>query len=154
MPVNVHNERFELERVLSKCRSHVFSAWADPDKKRKWIGGPSDKGNSHVMDFRVGGREFGAFENEMGLHENETRYFEILPDDLIVFSYSMSMNRRVHSVSLVTVRFADEGGGTRLTYTEQMCVIEPSDGAAGREHGWNALLNALESFLEGELAAQ
>jgi uncharacterized protein YndB with AHSA1/START domain len=147
MPVNAHNETFVIERVLTKCPAHVFSAWSDPDKKRKWFVEPSRKADSYVNDFRVGGREYGAFENDMGLHENETRYFEIIPDELIVFGYAMAMNGRVHSVSLVTVRFADEGGGTRLSYTEQMCVIEPSDGAPGREHGWKALLDAMERTL-------
>ncbi|MBU1175376.1 MAG: SRPBCC family protein [Alphaproteobacteria bacterium] len=152
MPVKAHNQTFTIERVLAKCPAHVFSAWSEPDKKRKWFAASPNQAESHVLDFSVGGREYGAFENEMGLHENETRYFEIVPDELIVFSYSMAMNKRVHSVSLVTVRFADMNGGTRLIYTEQMCVIEPSDGAAGREHGWNALLDGMASVLEAEAA--
>jgi uncharacterized protein YndB with AHSA1/START domain len=53
-------------------------------------------------------------------------------------------------VSLATVMFADEGGGTRLTFTEQMCVIPPSDGVEGRQHGWGELLAGLEHFLAGD----
>lgn len=151
MPVNAHTDSFVIERVLAKCPAHVFSAWSDPDKKRQWFAATPERAKSYEFDFRVGGREYGSFENDMGRHENETRYFAIIPDELIVFSYSMAMNGRVHSVSLVTVRFADEGGGTHLTYTEQMCVIEPSDGAAGREHGWNALLDGMEQVLDQEV---
>lgn len=150
MPVNAHNETFAIERVLARCPAHVFSAWSDPDKKRKWVAASPEQAAAYTLDFRVGGREYGAFQSDMGRHENESRYFEIIDNELIVFSYSMAVNGRVHSVSLVTVRFADEGGGTRLTYTEQMCVIEPSDGAPGREHGWNALLDGMEEVLAQE----
>jgi uncharacterized protein YndB with AHSA1/START domain len=59
----------------------------------------------------------------------------------------MALNGRVHTISLATVTFADEAGGTRLGYTEQLCVIQPSDGRAGREHGWNFLLGCLADFL-------
>ena len=50
-------------------------------------------------------------------------------------------------LSQVTVTFEDENGGTRLGYTEQMCVIPPSDGVEGREHGWSALLDGLAGYL-------
>lgn len=154
MPVSTHTDSFTIERVLAKCPAHVFSAWTDPDKKRKWFIGDTVDARSHAFDIRVGGCDRSSFSNDMGVHENETRYFEIIEDELIVFAYSMAMNGRVHSVSLVTVRFADENGGTRLTYTEQMSVVAPSDGARGREHGWGALLDNMTAFLETDMVRQ
>ena len=136
------HDSFTIERVYSNCRNHVWSAWSDPAKKAKWFGGAD-----HRMDFRVGGSEYGSFRNEMGHHENETRYFEISEGERIVFAYSMAADGRVHTVSLATVTFTDEGGGTRLTFTEQMCVIPPSDGVEGRRHGWGELLAALQALL-------
>ena len=99
------------------------------------------------MDFRTGGTERSSFRDAMGEHANEARYFEIKDGERIVLAYSMAMNGRVHTVSLVTITLAEEGGGTRLHYTEQMCVLPPSDGAAGREHGWRMLLQSLERSL-------
>ena len=90
----------------------------------------------------------------MGEHQNETRYFEISDRNRIVLAYSMALNGRVHTVSLATIVFADHDGGTRLTYTEQMCVIPPSDGVDGRRHGWDALLTGLESYLSADTIAQ
>lgn len=145
---DIRHEHFTIERRLHKCREHVFSAWSDPDKKKQWFAGRSA---SFVDDFRVGGRSYGAFDNDMGRHENETRYFAIIEDALIVQGYSMAMNGRVHSVSLVTIRFEDDGGGTRLVYDERMTVIAPSDGAAGREHGWGVLLDAMEAELNKDM---
>jgi len=44
---------------------------------------------------------------------------------------------------------ADEGGGTRLTFTEQTCIIPPSD----RRNGWGGLQDGLERFLAGDRRA-
>ncbi len=152
MTIDTRTDSFRIERTLNKCPAHVFSAWSDPSKKLQWFRDPAMPDSGYVCDFSVGGREYGAFESEMGRHENETRYFEIVQDELIVFAYSMALNGRVHSVSLVTLRFDDQDGGTRLTYVEQMCVIGQSDGAAGRQHGWGALLNRMQAVLEQEMA--
>lgn len=103
--------------------------------------------------LRLGGAERNDFVSPMGTHTNETRYFEIRDRQRIVFAYSMALDGRVHTVSPTTVVFADHGGSTKLTYVEQMCVIPPSDGAEGREHGWNALLDALEKYLAADTQA-
>jgi len=59
----------------------------------------------------------------------------------------MALDGRVHSASLATVSFADADGGTLLTFTEQGAFFPPSDMAAGRRGGWEALLNALDRLL-------
>ena len=143
-PSTVHDS-FTIERVYPNCREHVWSAWSTPAKKAKWFGG-----GDHSMDFRVGGSERAAFRMASDEHVNETRYFEIVEGERIVLAYSMAMNGRVHTVSLATVVLANEGGGTRLTFTEQMCVIPPSDGTEGRRHGWTELLAGLETFLASD----
>lgn len=145
----VKHDSFQLQRLYPNCVEHVWSAWAMPEKKMAWMGG----GRALEMDFRPGGAERSRFEDAMGEHVNETRYFEIEENRRIVFAYSMAVNGRVHTVSLVTVLFTDHEGGTRLDYIEQMCVIPPSDGAEGRRHGWDHLLQSLESYLAKETAA-
>jgi len=139
------HDSFTIERTYPNCREHVWSAWSMPAKKAKWFGG-----GDHSMDFRVGGAERGSFSDAIGEHVNETRYFEIAEGERIVMAYSMAVNGRVHTVSLATVTLADQGGGTRLTFTEQMCVIPPSDGTEGRRHGWTELLAGLETFLASD----
>lgn len=136
------HETFTIERVYPNCREHVWASWAVLQKKKAWFGS-----GLREMDFRPGGSEVGAFHDGMGEHVNEGRYFEIKSHERIVLAYSMALNGRVHTVSLATVLFADHGEGTRLTYTEQMCVIPPSDGVEGREHGWQALLTDLQDYL-------
>ncbi|HEY6633680.1 MAG TPA: SRPBCC domain-containing protein [Rhizobiaceae bacterium] len=104
-------------------------------------------GGDRSMDFRVDSGERASFRDAKGEPVNETRYFEIATGERIVMACSMAMNGRIHTVSLATVTLADQGGVTRLTFTEQMCVIPPSDGTDGRRHGWTELLASLEAFL-------
>ena len=137
-----HEDSFTIERVYPNCRDHVWAAWADKDMRSKWFGNGLTE-----MDFRVGGVERGSFSNHMGEHTKEAHFFKIQEKSRIVYAYSMAMNGTVHTVSLATVLFEDEGGGTRLTYREQMYVIPPSDGADGRRNGWGVLLDGLEAYL-------
>ncbi|SDH19315.1 SRPBCC domain-containing protein [Pelagibacterium luteolum] len=139
-----HRE-FTLERFYPNCKEHVWAAWSIREKKAAWLGSEGLE-----MNFSPGGVERSGFRNSMGEHNSEGRYFEIKEGERIVLAYSMAVNGRVHTVSLATILFRDENGGTRLTYTEQMCVIAPSDGVEGRKHGWNALLNGLAGYLEAD----
>ncbi|MBX4949832.1 polyketide cyclase [Rhizobium binae] len=144
-----HHEQFALERTYPNCLDHVWAAWAVPEKKKAWFGDGLIE-----MDFREGGRERGAFRNDMGEHTKEATFFEISERKRIVYGYSMAMNGRIHTVSLVTVLFEDHGGGTRLRHIEQMCVMPPSDGVEGRKHGWGALLDRLGTYLETDSLAE
>ena len=137
-----HHRDFTIERVYPHCRAHVWAAWSIPEKKAAWL-----KNRDLEMDFRPGGTEHSRFSNERGEHEKQASYFEIKDQERIVMAYSMAENGRVHTVSLATITFLDESGGTRLIYNEQMCVIPPSDGAEGRKHGWNFLLDWLSDYL-------
>ena len=142
------HDSFTIERVYPNCRAHVWAAWSVAEKKAKWFGGGTIE-----MDFRPGGGERLSFRDEMGEHVNETRYFEIREGELIVLGYSMAVNGRVHTASLATIALTDENGGTRLRYTEQMCVLPPSDGVEGRIHGWGALLDSLGRYLKEDTLA-
>lgn len=146
-PAESH-ETFTIERVYPNCLDHVWACWARADKKRSWFGD-----GLREMDFSQGGAEYSGFSDAMGEHVNQARYFEISDRKRIVLAYSMALNGRVHTVSLATVLFAEDEGGTRLTYTEQMCVIPPSDGVEGRKHGWEALLGALGDYLDQDTRA-
>lgn len=141
-----YHRDFTLERIYPNCRAHTWSAWSVREKKAAWLGSPTLE-----MDFSVGGIERSSFRNPMGDHVSEGRYFEIREGELIVLAYSMAVNRRIHTISLATIMFEDHGGGTRLTYHEQMCVLPPSDGIEGRERGWSALLDGMASFLAADI---
>lgn len=148
---DIRHESFTITRTYEKCRAHVWSAWSDRNKKWRWLRGDTAVPPEFVFDFRVGGEERSTFTSPMGKHENHTVFFDIKDEEHIVYSYSMAMNGRVHSVSVATVTFTDAGGGTTMTYVEQITLIGPSDGAEGRQHGWSALFDQIEPLLTAEM---
>lgn len=154
----VSHDTFTLERRIRACPAHVFACWADPEKKHAWFvasDGPLWETREYSPDFRVGGTETGRFFLTQGPgageHRNVTHFLDIEEHARIVFAYTMAVDGRIHSASLATVTFAPDGGGTRLTYTEQMTAIGATDGAAGRRAGWTHLLDALCAYLDREI---
>lgn len=153
----VVHRTFRIERTYPAPPSRVFAAFADPATKRRWfVEGEGWEVREHTLDFRAGGRERSRFlfkggppgappaGTPMG---NDTTYQDIVPDERIVFAYTMSVGERCISASLATVEIAPDGGGTRLAFTEQAAFFEGADGPALREQGWNALLDALAADL-------
>jgi uncharacterized protein YndB with AHSA1/START domain len=148
---------FRIERTYPAPPSRVFAAFADPAIKRRWfVEGEGRSVREHTLDFRVGGGErvvslFGGGPpgappagTEMG---SDTTYLDIVPDERIVFAYTMATAGRRFSASLATVELLPGGAGTRLAFTEQAAFFEGADGPALREQGWKALLDALGAEL-------
>lgn len=141
----VTHSTFVIERNYPVTAARVFSAFADPVKKRRWF---VDDEESEVedfgMDFRVGGFEKKRFRTKHGfVCTNVTTYLDILPDRRIVFAYTMSVGERRISSSQSTVELLAEGASTRLIFTEQAAFFEGADGPQMREEGWRGLFDRL-----------
>jgi len=74
----------------------------------------------------------------------------LVEDERIVFAYDLLLEDRLTSVSLTTVEFFGEEGGTRLLFTEQGAFFDGLDDPAEREHGTGWLLDRLGRVLAGE----
>lgn len=105
------------------------------------------------MDFRVGGSESSGFLLDESSPfpgtaiTNHTTYLDIVPNQRIVFAYTMSMGEYRFSASLATFEFLPEADSTRLIFTEQAAFFPNSDGAERRQAGWQKLLDALAQHL-------
>ena len=142
---------FTIERDFRTAPSAVFAAFADPEIKAKWFAGPESwRQISAGMDFREGGTEHneGQFGEDGPVSRFDARYFEIVPDTRIVYSYEMRINGDRLSVSLASIELAPEGSGTHLTLTEQGVYYTPDD-AGSREEGTNGLMDALAALVDG-----
>jgi uncharacterized protein YndB with AHSA1/START domain len=139
------HDTFAIERTYDASPTRVFSAWADPVAKAKWFGQNSA---SHELDFRVGGEE-GSSGGPAGgpVYVYRARFAEIVPDQRIVSTYSMTMDGALISVSVATVELIPAGTGTRLKYTEQAVYLDGHDNAAQRKHGCGEILESLATFL-------
>ena len=143
---------FTIEREYPFPIQRVYAAWADPKAKAQWFAGPKDwKLRHHEQEFRVGGAEHlsGVWPNGKTTHF-DAHYFDIVPNERIVFAYEMHVDATRISVSLSTVEFKPGAdGGTKLVLTEQGAFLDSFDDAGGREKGTHGLLDNLQRFLQG-----
>ena len=140
---------FAIDRHFDASPQRVFAAWATPEAKGRWFAGSGEWiENDRAFDFRVGGHErlVGTWPGGR-VSAFDARYFDIVPNERIVYAYEMHIDGTKISVSLATVEFKPAGAGTRLTVTEQGAFLDGYDDAGSRERGTRELLNKLERAL-------
>ena len=150
MDRNVTHATFTLERSYPVPPARVFAAWADPAAKARWFTpGP---GSGHELEFRVGGREVATGGPDGGpVMRFETLYRDIVPQQRIVYTSTLSTETDLMTVSLTTVEFTPgEDGGTRLVLTEQGAYLDGHEQPAWREQGTASQLDALAAELKEE----
>jgi uncharacterized protein YndB with AHSA1/START domain len=148
----VVHHTFVIERDYPAALPRVFEAFADPVIRRRWFAEAEGwEIEEFSVDFRVGGHDRSTFRFQGGeLIVNETNYHDIVPDQRMVFDYSMWVGDRRISVSLTTVELNPFGGGTHLIYTEQGAYLDGADRPADREKGCRDLLEKLAEELAGQ----
>ncbi len=136
---------FVIERTFESSPAQVFAAFARPELKARWFGGPQEWDHEKPeMDIRVGGREVSRGGPKGGpVHTFEALYQDIVPDERIIYSYDMHLDEVRISVSLATIELRPEGKGTRLILTEQGVYLDGHDYPAAREEGTGGLMDAL-----------
>src|ERR1043166_2116659 len=130
----IHNT-FSIERSFPKPLDRVFAAFADPAKKRRWYAeGVTHDVEMFEMDFRVGGIErtkyrFNASTPFQGVVlSSEGVIQDIVPNQRIVMTSTMSFGDKRISTSLITIELVDAGEGTDLILTHQGAYFEGADG--------------------------
>ena len=103
----------------------------------------------HSLDFRVGGREHAGSgaPDSAGSFTFDAEYCDIVPDERIVYTYSMTIDGRRISASVATIVLAPTPAGTHLRLTEQGVFLDGLDANDVRERGTNELLDALAASL-------
>ena len=147
---------FVIERSYSASPQRIFAAWTDPAAKRAWfVEGDGWDIQSYELDFREGGNETSKYLflkgeevfGEKTVFGNRTVFNEIIPNERIVFTYSMDRNGKRFSVSLATVEIKPTGKGSRLIFSEHGAFFDGADGVQMREKGWQDLLKRLDEHL-------
>jgi uncharacterized protein YndB with AHSA1/START domain len=145
---SIAHGNFTVRRSYPHPRTKVFAAWADPDIKRRWYGGPVQDDDKRVFEFRNGGREYNG-----GLGPNgerygvEIRYHDIVPDERIVHVYEVWIAGQLVSVSLAAVEFKPEGAGTQISVTELGAFFDGAEAPPDRIEGTKYVLDRLDEVL-------
>jgi uncharacterized protein YndB with AHSA1/START domain len=153
---SVIHSTFVIERSYSATPERVFSAFADPAKKRRWFVEAQHHDVEHYeMDFRVGGKELYRLRFKEGSPLkglaliNDGGYLDLVPNHRVVLASSMAIAEKCVSVSLVTIELLPSDKGTDLICTHQGAFFEGSGGPAMREEGWRKLLDRLTEEFRG-----
>ncbi len=144
------HDTFVIDRTFSFARELVFAAWASPEAKARWFaGGNGWEERSRELDFRVGGHERVRGRKRDGrISTFNAHYYDIVPNERIVYAYEMYLDDARISVSVATVEFKEHQQGSLLVITEQGVFLDEFDDARGREHGTRILIDQLELALQ------
>jgi uncharacterized protein YndB with AHSA1/START domain len=156
---SVIHDTFTIERTYPVTPSRVFAAFASEEAKSTWgdTGDlePAGDGSTAEFDFRVGGRERFSHKWQGTAFRYDALYYDIVPDQRIVYCYEMYANDVRISVSVTTIEFGKSGDGTTLIFTEQGAYLDGIDGpeAPGLRRGGTAeMLDGLTRYLESQAA--
>ena len=150
---SIEHATFAVERTYDASPARVFAAWADSAAKGRWFGDAGEESSEYELDFRVGGRELSRGAGPDGeMYTYEAHFQDIVPDQRIVYTYEMQRDETRISVSLGTVELEEEGGGTRLIYTEHGAFLDGLDKPEYREQGTGTIFDALGAELQRQAA--
>ncbi|HEX4512868.1 MAG TPA: SRPBCC family protein [Polyangiaceae bacterium] len=156
--MTITHDTFTIERTLDASPERVFEALSKPDVKARWFAGPPGwTQHERRMDFRVGGKELVSGTHSGGITSVfDATYFDIVPNERIVYVYEMTVNGRKISTSLATFRIERAGSKTKLVLTEQgayfddpeMAKYAPQGQNAGRREGTEDLMNRFVAAID------
>ena len=147
---SVVHDTFVVERTYPATPERVFAAWASIEAKSQWFGDDAEVEavDEHTLDFRVGGSEHLSVKAGGSAYTFDSRYYDIVENERMVWAYEMHVDGRRMSVSVGTVELTPVPGGTRLVMTEQGAYLDGLDTSDQREAGTREFLGSLERYLE------
>jgi uncharacterized protein YndB with AHSA1/START domain len=151
----VIHDTFAIERTYPVPVSRVFEAFAAKEAKQTWgdTGDLTETGadpGDTEFDFRIGGRERFGFGYQGISYRYDACYYDIVPEQRIIYSYEMYADGARISVSVATIELAKTADGTALTWTEQGAYLDGFDGAEApllRKQGTAEMLDGLARYL-------
>ena len=153
--MTVIHDTFVIERTYPVPAPRVFAAFAAKEAKEAWgdtgdLAAPAAADSDTEFTFKLGGHERFGFGYQGVSYRYDARYYDIVPDQRIIYSYEMYADGARISVSVATIEFRATAGGTALTWTEQGAYLDGFDGTAGpqlRKEGTLEMLDGLAKYL-------
>src|ERR1700722_19098920 len=145
---------FTVERTLAATPSQVFAAFADVDLKTRMLADSDGEQVGEALghaefDFRIGGRERFEFEEEDGRKmKYDALYYDIVPNERIVYAYEMYAGESRISVSVATIELLKRAAATTLIWTEQGAFLDGLDTSEMREGGTSWMIDNIAAYFD------
>ncbi len=138
------SEDLTITRMFSAPRELVFKAWTEPARLASWFGprGLSTPVEHIEADVRPGGRwQVRMVRGDTGAEiVVGGEYREIVEPERLVFTCAMNFGDE----SLVTIRLADHGGKTEMTFHQ--AGFATAEERAGAHEGWASAFERLSEY--------
>ncbi|MCZ3378910.1 SRPBCC family protein [Rhizobium sp. AG207R] len=140
-----------IERYFKAPLPKVFNAWAIPEQKQRWFACHGEwKQLDFQLDFRTGGSESNRTASTDGVvHAYQARYIDVVQNERFIYAFDMMLDDVRISVSLATVNFASEPGGTKMTFVEQVVFLDGYSDNGSRLMGTEIGFDNLRLYVEG-----
>lgn len=151
MPEAQH-DTFTVERRYAASPARVYRALTNPSAKAAWFVSPHgwEELERH-QDARVGGTERVVGRHPSGMVSAfDATYMDLVPNERIIFAYTMHIDGQLISCSLATWELRLDGTGTHLVLTEQGSFLNGYVDGGSRLEGTNLLLDMLGAALAQE----
>ena len=146
---DVTHETLVFEREISAPVVDVFSAYANARVRAAWSAPSNDTIIYDCEEFLEGRQDrFRCGPKTNPNIHGTTHYLEIVQNQRIVSSETLSTDGMRLAVSLITTEFGDLGKATRLKCTVQIASFVGQDMVRGYEDGNNGALNGLVRHFE------
>lgn len=132
-----------IKRRFGANPAKAFAAWTDPEKLARWMGPAGVQKLVAETDVRVGGKYHIRMVMPDDEHNVSGVYREIVPNEKLVFTWAWKSTPE--RVSLVTVTFKDDNGGTIMTLLHEQFFDE--DARDRHNAGWTGTMDKLEKYL-------
>src|ERR1700683_1772193 len=138
---------FTIERTLAASPSQVFAAFADVNLKSRMLASSDGEEIGDALghaefDFRIGGRERFEFVEEDGrTMKYDALYYDIVPDQRIVYAYEMYAGESRISVSVASIELLENASSTTVIWTEQGAFLDGLDTSDQREGGTSWMID-------------
>ena len=148
--MSVIHDDFTIERHYACTPQRTFSAFSDPELKRRWFANPGNWPDAEwELEFHVGGGEVNSGGSPGATHHAfKSSFHDIVENERIVTTYEMSMDDQRTSVSVATVELHATPAGTHLVYTEQGAYLDGLDNSDSRRIGTTSQLDNLATVLK------
>ena len=141
--------RLTIERIFDAPRELVFKCWSEPEHLGRWIGPKGFTSTILTFEFHEGGNYRihmrGPDDQD---HWQHGVFREVVPPERIVrtFCWTDAQGKATRPETMLTVRFDDLGGKTRLTLHQ--AVFESTSARDQHQGGWNSSLDRLCEHIE------